>query len=257
MITRLIKNLFKRLGSTSTHIDQPTTQNNHYNHDGLTSIHNCEFIHDPQFKQAYARGMQAAQGVDYKWYWRVHVGIWAASVASKLSGDYVECGVGNGFLSSTIMAYLDWNSMDKHFYLFDTFDGIDLRYVEKDKEMYYQNINEKMKASGIYAESFSSVQENFSEWKSVHLVQGAIPETLNAVKIECVSFLHIDMNNPFPETAAFEYFYEKLTTGGLVLLDDYAYCGHREQKVALDYCAKERNNQILSLPTGQGLLIKA
>jgi hypothetical protein len=40
------------------------------------------------------------------------------------------------------------------------------------------------------------------------------------------------------------------------LLDDYAYHGYRQQKLGMDRFAASRGVQVLSLPTGQGLLIK-
>ncbi|MFO1082638.1 MAG: hypothetical protein U1E23_18685 [Reyranellaceae bacterium] len=61
---------------------------------------------DEVFKQAYARGVQAA-GRDYRWQWRVHIGLWAARHAAHPPGDFVECGVNRGFLSSSIMQMLD------------------------------------------------------------------------------------------------------------------------------------------------------
>jgi hypothetical protein len=42
----------------------------------------------------------------------------------------------------------------------------------------------------------------------------------------------------------------------MVLLDDYAYLGHEEQTHALDEAAKSFGVEILSLPTGQGILMK-
>jgi hypothetical protein len=41
-----------------------------------------------------------------------------------------------------------------------------------------------------------------------------------------------------------------------VLLDDYAGFGYEWQKIGMDAFATERGLSILSLPTGQGLLIK-
>ena len=38
-----------------------------YNFDGLTSIHNHEFMDEPSFQKAYARWVQAADGQDYQW----------------------------------------------------------------------------------------------------------------------------------------------------------------------------------------------
>src|SRR5262245_12917174 len=82
-----------------------------YNQDGLTSIHNADFMRDARFADAYRRGAAVA-GNDYRWHWRVHVGLWAADHAAQLPGDFVECGVNRGFLSSAIMRYLDWNGLD-------------------------------------------------------------------------------------------------------------------------------------------------
>ena len=41
-----------------------------------------------------------------------------------------------------------------------------------------------------------------------------------------------------------------------MLLDDYAYIGYESQKAAMDALAEQRKLRILSLPTGQGLLVK-
>src|ERR1043166_4934976 len=90
-----------------------------YDQDGLRSIHNHAFMEERAFQQAYQRGVQAVGSDSYHWHWRVHIGLWAASNACCLPGDFVECGVNYGFLSSAIMAYLDWNQVGKTFYLLD------------------------------------------------------------------------------------------------------------------------------------------
>lgn len=41
-----------------------------------------------------------------------------------------------------------------------------------------------------------------------------------------------------------------------VLLDDYGHSGHEEQKRAFDGFALSKDVKILTLPTGQGLIIK-
>ena len=70
-------------------------------------------------------------------------------------------------------------------------------------------------------------------------------------------FLHIDMNCAPPEIAALKELWPRISTGGIVILDDYAYHGHDLQKAAMDALAQELGTQIASLPTGQGLIIKA
>jgi hypothetical protein len=120
---------------------------------------------DPAFRKAYGRGIRAA-GDDYRWHWRVHVGLWTASYAARLEGDFVECGVNRGFLSSAIMDYLNWDSLGKHFYLLDTFRGLDERFVSpEDKAPGAVEKNRKSLASGFYVQGIEEVRANFSQWK--------------------------------------------------------------------------------------------
>lgn len=67
---------------------------------------------------AYAR-----DGHDPGMEWRVHVALWAARLALSTKGDFVECGVNAGFVSSAMMESLNWASLDRTFFLIDTFYG--------------------------------------------------------------------------------------------------------------------------------------
>lgn len=227
----------------------------YYDRDGLRTYHNHEFMQDPAFVHAYARGVRAA-GEDYRWEWRVHVGLWAASSAIRLDGDFVECGVNRGFLSSAIMALLDWDTRGRTFYLLDTFAGLDERYVYESERSVVLDRNAKELASGFYTRNLDEVRANFSEWKNVRIVPGSIPQTLADVRPEKVAFLHLDMNCAMPEICAIDYFWPKLVSGAFVLLDDYAYFGYRSQKVAMDRFAASHGVAVLSLPTGQGLIVR-
>lgn len=227
-----------------------------YARDGLITDHNHEFIRDPHFETAYRRGVQAAQ-TDYNIQWRTHIAIWAAFTASKLPGDFVECGVSWGFLSSAIMEYLDWNQRDKTFYLLDTFNGIDEQLLtDAERTSGAIKNNRRMLEHGYYTANVESVRKNFSDWKNVQIIQGTVPGTLTQVPTNQVAYLHIDMNCATPEIAAFEYFWPKLVPGGMVLLDDYGFGRHEEQKRAMDDCARQQGVMVASLPTGQGLIIK-
>lgn len=227
-----------------------------YDQDLLRTRHNHEFMNDPAFRAAYARGVQAA-GVDYLWHWRVHTALWAARCAAKIAGDFVECGVGKGFMSSAIMQSLDWDSRGRMFYLLDTFSGVDARYVTDEETA--SGIMEKSRhllESGFYSSSADSVIRNFSEWKNVKVIAGPVPETLDHVKAERIAYLHLDMNCAPPEIAAVSRFWDRLSAGAMVLFDDYAYYGYRPQKLAIDEFAAGKDVAVLSLPTGQGLILK-
>ena len=69
-IRKLAKQLIGKSGYALIHL--PDTENL-YDRDGLISIHNHDFMSDPAFQKAYSRGVQAAG--DYRWQWRVHIGL--------------------------------------------------------------------------------------------------------------------------------------------------------------------------------------
>jgi len=229
-----------------------------YAQDGLMSVHSHAFMRDPAFIRAYERGVRAIGGTDtYRWHWRVHVGLWAARIAASLEGDFVECGVNRGFLSSAIMEYLDWNSQQRDFWLLDTFAGLDERFVsENERAGGALRRNAESLRSGFYVRGVEGVRANFAQWPRARLVQGAVPETLTQVSAARVAYLHLDMNIAPPEIAALGHFWDKLSAGAPVLLDDYGYLGHSAQRLAMDEFARALGIPICSLPTGQGLIIK-
>ena len=184
----------------------------------------------------YQRGVQSIGGEDfYHWEWRFHIGMWAAESASKLEGDFVECGVSHGFLSSAIMQHLDWDRLGKCFYLLDTFGGMDPRFVtDVEREEGALAKSQAAMDFGIYANSVDSVRANFAEWKNVRIVAGTVPGNAGSGRVETVAYLHIDMNCAPPEVAALRFFWPRLTPGAFVLLDDYAQRGRDEQRLAMD-----------------------
>lgn len=230
-----------------------------YSEDGLITAHCHDFIREPDFSRAYGRGVQASR-VDPHMRWRVHGALWAACSAGRLNGgrgDFVECGVNRGFVSSAIMERMNWNTQNRTFYLLDTFSGLDPLYMsEVDVKANTLKKNAKKLRSGEYVSGVESVSRNFSEWKNVKIIVGSIPSTLPLVESNSIAYLHLDMNCAPPEVAAFEFFWPRLLPGAFVLLDDYAYRGFGVQKAAMDAAAADHGALILSLPTGQGLLLK-
>jgi O-methyltransferase len=64
------------------------------------------------------------------------------------------------------------------------------------------------------------------------------------------------MNIAEPEIAALEFFWDKLVCGALVVLDDYGWLHYSLQKEEMDKFASKKGLEILTQPTGQGLLLK-
>ena len=230
---------------------------NRYAQDGLLTVHNDHFRRDPTFRPAYQRGIQASDGVDPHFEWRVHVALWAARTAVRLPGDFVECGVNAGFMSSAIMERLEWSRAGKQFYLIDTFEGPDFgQFSAVEIQKGRLRIAQDAVAAGAYVTDVARVRRNFAEWRNVQLVRGRIPDILASIPFGPVAFVHVDLNCAFPEREALRFFWNLLTPGGIVLLDDYAYFGHEAQAEAVDEFAMGTGIEVLSLPTGQGLMIR-
>jgi hypothetical protein len=228
-----------------------------YSQDGLFTVHSDAFRSDPEFRAAYARGVQSSQGVDPQIEWRVHIALWAAQMGLHAEGDFVECGVNAGFISSAIMHGLHWNRVGRRFYLIDTFAGpVENLYSQEEVRDGRLALAKQALQAGAYVTDMDRVRSNFAEWQNAVVVQGPVPEVLGRVGADAVAFLHIDMNCGRPERDAFEYFWGRLSPHGIVLLDDYGYLGHNHQREAIDASASERGASILALPTGQGLIMK-
>ncbi len=225
-----------------------------YTADGLRTVHNHDFIRDPGFVRAYARGVAAA-GEDYDWQWRVHLGLWAATSAARLDGDFVECGVNRGFLSSAIMDLLDWDSLGKTFWLLDTFAGVDESILPPAERKHVRRRPER--EGTLYVDGVDGVRRNFATWKNVGIVPGSVPSTLDQIEATTIAYLHLDMNSSTPEVAALDALWPRLTSGAVVLFDDWGYRGFEPQHEAMSAFARDHGLPIASLPTGQGLLLKA
>lgn len=218
-----------------------------YNMWDVISTKNVDFLKDPDF----ARGYEAAQKQEYLPNfdaWKIHIHQWAAHHAARLGGDFVECGVYRGRIAMSNMVYLHFEELrDRRYYLFDTFTGLDpLLSTARELQQY------KL----AYPESYEFVKESFQRFPNVVIVKGSIPTTLSQADGIKVAYLSIDMNSVSPEIQAMEFFWPKLIFGGMVILDDYAQMCHEPQKKAMDAFASARRIKILSLPTGQGLIIK-
>jgi hypothetical protein len=236
---------------------QITAVRNRYAQDGLVTVHNDHFRSTDRFKSAYRRGIEAGHGVDPAFEWRIHVALWAAGNALRAPGDFVECGVNAGFVSSAIMHALEWNRADRRFYLVDTWAGPPVaQFNDDERSGGRQQAAESAVKAGSYVTDIERVRGNYAEWPSAIIVQGTVPDILPSVTAREVAFLHLDMNCAFPEQAALEYFWDRISPGGLVLFDDYVYHGYEQQTAAIDALAGKLGFDVLSLPTGQGLIIK-
>jgi O-methyltransferase len=231
-----------------------------YSADGMhLEAKHLGFLTDPRFVRAYNRGMNSGHHIgrdkgstaDIHIEYRVYIECWAAEACLRLDGDFVCCGVNTGIMPLAICDYTDFNSTDKRIWLFDTFTGIPENQMSASERAPRTREN-----ADHFSDCYAIAAENFAPFARAKLVRGMVPDTLATVPIDRVAYLAIDMNIAYPERKAIEYFWPKLSTGALVVLDDYGWTRYAEQRISMDEFAASVGVSVLTLPTGQGLMMK-
>ena len=171
-------------------------------------------------------------------------------------GCIVECGVWRGGMSA---AMAEICGRDRKYFLFDSFEGlppanendgkdaIDWQ-KNRDSEFYYDNCKAEMK----YAKNAMEL----SGVKAPELVQGWFNETLHKSNTGPIAILRLDADWYESTMTCLNEFYPKVSSGGLVLIDDYNFwegCS----KAVHDYLSKNNlSDRIHQTENGVAYIIK-
>lgn len=206
----------------------------------ITYGHTRGFLTEPRFVAAVtaARPERAESAV----VWRTHTLCWAAESALALPGDFVECGTYQGY-SAEVLMHFTQGLPGRRAWLYDLFDPSG-------------EAGEGHRMPAHSPELAAQARARFRRWGNVTVTQGKVPQILAEVAPERIAFLHIDMNNAEAEHGALEILFDRVSPGGLIVLDDYGWTIHRAQKDSADEFMHARGLSVLELPTGQGLVVK-
>ncbi|MBW4472130.1 MAG: TylF/MycF family methyltransferase [Stenomitos rutilans HA7619-LM2] len=215
----------------------------------ITMGRNLSFCLDEKFDSSFMSTAQTAQ--EKSLVWRLHVLTWAASNALQVEGDFVECGVFHGFSSAVICKYLEFERIERTFYLYDTFNGLP-EETSTEEERTGNSRYEAFNSEALLAH----VKKAFLPYSNVQIIQGIVPASFAKAIPEKISYLHIDMNSVQAEILALENLFDRVSVGGFIILDDFGWLSNRNQMLAEMEFMQQRNHKVLELPTGQGLIIK-
>ena len=225
-----------------------------YSFDNLKTNNNLAFIDEIDFFHAYKKAVDLV-GKDLEIPLRIHQALWSALNSLKIEGDFVELGCGAGFTFISVLNYLKLKNHDfsqKKVYLFDSFMPV------KPDSFGIQSLTGTTRKPDAYANSLGEVKERFAEWPNVKLIEGLLPDSINKIlsSLKSISFLHVDLNHHLAEISSLEILYDKVSNGGIILLDDYANPGRELQRIAHNDFFKIKRQNILTLASGQGLIVK-
>ncbi len=200
---------------------------------------NNSALEDLPFRNSWQSNAQ--NDADVAIVWRRYILACAAYHCIHLDGDFVECGVYQGSGIKTVIDYLGGTLFPKTFWGYDTFDYNPVKGRE---------------FAGQKEGAFEKVKQRFAGYSQVNLIRGLLPDSFIYGEPESIAYLHIDLNNPEGEIAALERLFNKVVTGGIIVMDDYEWAAYRSQKRVEDPWFETRGYRIFPLPTGQGIIIK-
>lgn len=215
----------------------------------IACARNYSFWADKKFLESF--NSTVANEKERSLAWRLHTLTWAAKHALHVPGDFVECGVLHAFCSTVICKYLDFNTVPKTFWLYDTFAGLPEETStpgERAREADYYTLDSQ--------QWLANVRRRLDAFPNVKIVKGAVPFSFEGNSPERIAFLHLDMNSAPAEVMALEKLFDRISPGGMIVLDDFGWLAYREQMIACRQFMESRGHQVMELPTGQGLVVK-
>ncbi|MCU7936929.1 MAG: TylF/MycF family methyltransferase [Candidatus Thiodiazotropha sp. (ex Dulcina madagascariensis)] len=167
----------------------------------------------------------------------------------NLEGDIAECG---SYVGVTAWFIAKETPPDVNIFLFDSFEGLS-EPIAND-EVSSPDIHTWKKGDLIATEK--ELRKNLSDFNNIHIMKGWIPDRFPEVESHQFRFVHIDVDLYEPTLQSIEFFYPRLVNNGVIIMDDYGYktCPGA-YRAANDY-VKSIDENIIHLPTGQGLIIR-
>lgn len=165
--------------------------------------------------------------------WRLYTLCWSAEQGLRHPGAFVDIGTYDGKALEVVLRYVN---TDRPVQAYDYYDAPP---EESRKSEHGPNLEQK-------------VRDRLTGWNA-EVIAGDIRQTLRLP--EQIAFCQIDLNDAEAEGFVFPKVYERLTPGAVVIFDDYGFRRYRESALTHQRFLVGKE-QVLELPTGQGMLIK-
>jgi hypothetical protein len=205
-----------------------------------------DFHRHSEFDEVFRRWTQ-----DWNWYGLDKARLWGLilnlkHVLSKREGCLAEVGVYKGNCGSVLSFYAE--AFGRRLYLCDTFQGFDPRQLENgmgsDKEGAFKDT------------SLGIAQRNVGLYAGNRWIVGMFPESVTSeMEEETYAFVHLDCDIYEPTIEGLNFFWPRLTIGGVVFIHDYA-SGHwpGATRAVDEFCNSKRIDGIM-LPDACGSIL--
>lgn len=169
-----------------------------------------------------------------------------AKNAANIQGDVAELGVYKGGSAKLLSLTFNKYSPFKKIFLFDTFSGLPAP----------DNRFDLHRGGDLVDVSYKKVVSYLSNCKNVVIYKGLFSETLPQIKDKMFSLVHIDVDLYSSVKECCEFFYSKVTNGGIMVFDDYGFVSCPGAKKAVDEFYSDKAEKPIYFHTGQCIVIK-
>ena len=168
----------------------------------------------------------------------------------SVPGDMVELGVYQGTTAKLLHHYMP----DRELHLFDTFEGFTDRSVASE----HGNTSVRVSADHFADTSLRAVQQAIcAQNGNVYFHPGFFPDTIpEDFKGRRFAFVHLDADLYEPTVLGLEYFYPRMSAGGMIVVHDYnAWIGARK---AVDDFLADKPEIPIPMPdkSGSALIVR-
>jgi len=164
-------------------------------------------------------------------------------VENNVQGDIIECGIamGGNFASMILGVTSVPTGEQRKFWGFDSFIGIQLAGKKDTQQAGIGDITHNtdvpyedlLVSSGITSHSQKQVENHLNNWGlnkfNIELVEGWVQNSIPLVndRIDKISILRLDMDVYHPTIYTLNMWWDKISDGGIIIIDDWALDGVR------------------------------
>ena len=176
----------------------------------------------------------------------------------NIPGDFAECGCWKGLSTYLTCHYIKEFGGGRNFHIFDSFEGGLSDKNEQDKNLRYELTEEQIKKEKLH---FSSTEEHLHHALKDHdnytLYKGWIPERFEEVSDKTYAFVNIDVDLYAPTKDSIDFFFPRLSPGGVLVCDDYNMSLFPGAKQAIDeFLENNRVSSFYEIPLGGCIITK-
>ncbi len=191
---------------------------------------------------------------DQRIYWMQDFAKWIYE--RGVQGNVAECGVFKGDSAKFLNKFFP----DRKLYLFDTFEGFSDLDLKAERELGNEEFNNSVFATTpIFDEtSVSFVMKKMTYPDNVIVKKGYFPDSAEGVE-DRFCFVNLDMDLYVPMLSAMRFFWDRMETGGAIILHDYfkpELPGVKEAVAVFEKeCLEKEGRGITKVPVGDGCSI--